>query len=376
MAILLNQITVGDIKILVLDSNPMNAPGYAAPIGSLAIVEGQAGLYQKSGPGDTDWITASVNSEDVEDIVGALFVDSADIDFTYDDPNNTMTAELTPTGVTPGTYGTADQVPTITVDSKGRITSATNTPISITSSQITDFNEAAQDAVGNALVDSSTIDFTYDDINNAITASVIPSGINHGNLSGLANDDHLQYALLAGRATGQTLHGGTLAGENLTLSSTANGTKGLIKLGTSSAFDEAQTRLGIGSVTPDSILHLEANNVKYNHILNSTTTSGAATTTILSLATTANSVELVKVFITGLRTNGNNESVAYERTIRVKNNNGTVSILTVQSDYTSEDSALAAANVTFVVTGSNVDVRVVGVAGADILWKVVAHRVR
>lgn len=39
-----------------------------------------------------------------------------------------------------------------------------------TSSTISDFNEAAQDAVGNALVDTNSIDFSYDDANNQIKA--------------------------------------------------------------------------------------------------------------------------------------------------------------------------------------------------------------
>lgn len=57
------------------------------------------------------------------------------------------------------------------------------------------------------------------------------------------------YALLAGRAGGQTLNGGTAASENLTLHSTANGTKGLIAFGTS-AYDEVNNRLGVGTAAP------------------------------------------------------------------------------------------------------------------------------
>lgn len=53
--------------------------------------------------------------------------------------------------------------------------------------------EAAQDAVGTSLTDSSTIDFTYNDPANTITADVIQSGIDHGSISGLADDDHTQY---------------------------------------------------------------------------------------------------------------------------------------------------------------------------------------
>jgi hypothetical protein len=50
----------------------------------------------------------------------------------------------------------------------------------------------------------------------------------HNLLTGLGADDHAQYALLAGRAGGQTLIGGTAALDNLLLQSTAHATRGLI----------------------------------------------------------------------------------------------------------------------------------------------------
>jgi hypothetical protein len=53
----------------------------------------------------------------------------------------------------------------------------------------------------------------------------------HGALTGLADDDHSQYALLAGRSGGQTLVGGTAAGNTLTLTSTSNATKGSVSIG-------------------------------------------------------------------------------------------------------------------------------------------------
>lgn len=57
--------------------------------------------------------------------------------------------------------------------------------------------------------------------------SALSGTLDHGaDLTGLADDDHTQYALLAGRAGGQTLIGGTAASENLTLQSTANATRG------------------------------------------------------------------------------------------------------------------------------------------------------
>jgi len=55
-----------------------------------------------------------------------------------------------------GTYGSASSVPVFTVTSKGIITSTNATPVSITSTAVTDFTEASQDAVG-AMVGSSLI---------------------------------------------------------------------------------------------------------------------------------------------------------------------------------------------------------------------------
>lgn len=50
----------------------------------------------------------------------------------------------------------------------------------------------------------------------------------HGILLGLSDDDHTQYALLAGRSGGQTLTGGTASADDLTLISTSDATKGSI----------------------------------------------------------------------------------------------------------------------------------------------------
>jgi len=68
----------------------------------------------------------------------------------------------------------------------------------------------------------------------------------HGALTGLTDDDHSQYLLLAGRAGGQTAVGGTAAGEDLTLSSTSNGTKGTI-IFSDAAELKASTTAGIGT---------------------------------------------------------------------------------------------------------------------------------
>lgn len=48
---------------------------------------------------------------------------------------------------------------------------------------ISDFNEAAQDAVGNALLDSANINFTYPDVSNQITADLSDTGVVAGTYS-------------------------------------------------------------------------------------------------------------------------------------------------------------------------------------------------
>lgn len=175
-----------------------------------------------------------------QDAVGNALSDSSSIDFTYNDAGNSITAAVLPggvdhnsllnfvankhidhtavsitagtglsgggdisasrtlnlanTAVTPNPYGSATQVGTFTVDAQGRLTAASNTTIAITSSAISDFTEAAQDAVGAALTDTSSVDFTYNDAGNTISAVVLPAGVDHNSLANLTTGDpHTQY---------------------------------------------------------------------------------------------------------------------------------------------------------------------------------------
>ena len=74
---------------------------------------------------------------------------------------------------------------------------------------------------------------------NTIGGSYIP--VTHGDLAGLGDDDHAQYALLAGRSGGQILYGSTIASEDLTLDSTSNATKGFININSPFAFDTSMS---------------------------------------------------------------------------------------------------------------------------------------
>lgn len=109
-----------------------------------------------------------------------------------------------------------------------------------------------------------------------VDVSVITAGTDHGLLVGLGDDDHTQYALLLGRSGGQTLRGGTNSGDDLTLQSTSHATKGSILFGTS-AYDEVNNRLGIGTLNPRSSLEVngDGNIIVGNSLANETNKGGA-----------------------------------------------------------------------------------------------------
>lgn len=90
-----------------------------------------------------------------------------------------------------------------------------------TASTISDFAEAAQDAVGSALVDSATIDFTYNDAANQITAGVIVAAVNHDALQNFVANEHIDHSnvsILAG--TGLQGGGNITADRTLSLTNT------------------------------------------------------------------------------------------------------------------------------------------------------------
>ncbi len=89
------------------------------------------------------------------------------------------------------------------------------------------------------------------------------AGGDHGTLSGLGDDDHTQYALLAGRSGGQTIKGGTGVTDVLTLVGTSgNGTLASPAVQVNVGNNGATTALtvlnngnvGIGTTNPDSKL--------------------------------------------------------------------------------------------------------------------------
>lgn len=63
------------------------------------------------------------------------------------------------------------------------------------------------------------------DLSAAQLAAIVNASIDHGSIAGLPDDDHTQYALLLGRAGGQSLSGGNAANDDLTLQGTTHATR-------------------------------------------------------------------------------------------------------------------------------------------------------
>lgn len=137
-------------------------------------------------------------TEAAQDAVGVALTDTSEIDFTYSDVGNTISAALingsiayarlvdeTALSVLGRSANSSGVTAAIAAGSDGDILRRSGTSIgfgSILSTSVSDFTEAAQDAVGGALTDSSEIDFTYSDAGNTITASIFASSIAYSRL--------------------------------------------------------------------------------------------------------------------------------------------------------------------------------------------------
>jgi hypothetical protein len=87
----------------------------------------------------------------------------------------------------PGTFGSASETITQLVSEQGDILSISKQDIAIPSTQVTDFIEASQDAIGGALLDTATIDLTYNDATNKISADVKDLSLDNSKIAINAN---------------------------------------------------------------------------------------------------------------------------------------------------------------------------------------------
>jgi hypothetical protein len=98
----------------------------------------------------------------------------------------TRTINLADTAVTLGSYGSASNVATFTVDQQGRLTAAGNTPISITESQISDLGTYAEDVYStftdgsNTSTASGATTFKFRSSDSSVNFTVANNDATHG----------------------------------------------------------------------------------------------------------------------------------------------------------------------------------------------------
>lgn len=198
MALRLSALDMGKLEILNLRVQQLAAaPG--SPVEGLVYYD--TVLHDFLVYNATTWVSLTsggFTQEQIEDIVGALFVDSAEIDVTYSDPTPSMSMAL----VT-GSVANSKLQDMAAATIKGRASGAgtgvptdlsgtqVKTILAIVSTDLSDFTEAVQDVMGAILVDSSELDYTYNDAGNAETIAIVTGSIANSKLATMpANTIH------------------------------------------------------------------------------------------------------------------------------------------------------------------------------------------
>jgi trimeric autotransporter adhesin len=134
-----------------------------------AYVDAQLGATNLDIAGDSGTASVDLDSQTLTIAGGTGLTSSVS--------GQTVTLNLDNTAVTAATYGAANSVATFTVDAQGRLTNAVATAISITNSQVSDFN-AGIDARVSGGVGLTYTNGTIDLDNTAVTAGTYGSATN------------------------------------------------------------------------------------------------------------------------------------------------------------------------------------------------------
>lgn len=149
---------------------------YAGPANSADSEPSFRSLVQEDIP-DLDSSKITRFEERVRESIPLGLLDSAEISYNYDEATKKTSFSLKNSGVTAGTYGSGLQIPVITIDSKGRITSATTV----------DAKEAVEDYVGALIQSTDSIHAEYDDLNSKILLEVKNEALITHNISDSEN---------------------------------------------------------------------------------------------------------------------------------------------------------------------------------------------
>lgn len=431
MAVLVDQLTLGEVKILALDSDPRTAGGYAAEIGSYATINNAGApvgqLYLKVGAGNTAWelfSTTAANGTVLTGVTNRLALYPATGN-TVDDiliqnaQNVTVDIVAQPTRTTAINY----QIP-----NPGDAITAASFVLTEGAQTINGIKTFTNDVIVNGNLDVNGTITTIDTVNLKVTDKLITLNSNGAAASGFGSGIEIEenavitgYFMtdasartawllkapasqeltiqLSGMTAARTVTAQDRSGV-LALQTPATLTVGSVPFVNSSLildqnnanffWDNTNTRLGILTNSPQDSLHV-AGNVRISGATSTfrllaasdylaaqaaVSTTDATQTTAATIAIPTDTTVLLEVHVIGRRTAGSagtaGDSASYVRTARFKNIAGTVTMHTLQSDYTSEDQA--GWNCTLDANLTNARVRVTGAANNTVLWEVTSFR--
>ncbi len=208
--------------------------------GTITLNYNDAGNVESISVGTITSAKVSDFNEAAQDAAGSALTNTASITLTYNDGAGTISADVVTEAIQDiiGTLVAGDGTTVNTV-----YNDAANTFVisvgNITSAKVSDFTEAAQDAVGTILTDSAQIDFTYNDAANTITAVIFAGSISNASLSNMSE------STIKGRAAG--------SGSGAPVDLTAGQVKTLLAIASTDITDFTEaTQDAVGSYTQDS----------------------------------------------------------------------------------------------------------------------------
>lgn len=428
MAVLIDQLTLGELKILALDSDPRDGVGYSVEVGSYATINNQSSpvgkMFIKVGPGSTDWnIIATEESngtveagqarrlalypstdnlvddvlvENSQNVTVDIAVQSArttPINYRIPNPGDAITAAdfvLTEGDQTINGDKTFNDDIIIQGDLtvNGTLTYLATTNTTIEDKLITLNKGGLADSGGETGFeieeDGLITGYFKTEVGATSDAWLLKATDSNElkiDLSPLTDDRQIQIQDRDGYVALQTAAALT-EGSVIFVDSDLR----LAEDNNNFFWDAANQRLGLNTAAaPEETLHV-AGNVRVSgsgsnlrllaesdfQIQQSTVnTTDATATEIASIPVPNNSSLLLEIRVIGRRTGGTGgstgDSAHYIRTARYKNISGAVSVHSVQSDYTSEDQA--GWGIILGVNGSNARVQVTGAANNNVTWE-------